>query len=912
MEFDQLIKHLSPCCRDLFEKAVGTASSRTHYAVEIEHWLSQSLEQADPELITVLAHFDVSAEHLGAELQQALEQLKTGNSGFPRIAPDIARLLFESWMLASSQFQSLEIRPVHMLLALTESDALRIRAIGISTEFRKLHGADIRQQCAAVLDGRLQAASARQPGNPTRTPALDQFTIDLTGEARAGRIDPVLGRETEIRQMVDILCRRRQNNPILTGEAGVGKTAVVEGLAQRIVEGDVPHALRDVALRTLDLGLLQAGAGVKGEFENRLKNVIKEVQDAPHPVILFIDEAHTLIGAGNQAGSGDAANLLKPALARGALRTIAATTWSEYKKYFESDAALTRRFQVVKVEEPTEEQAIVMLRGFAEALEAHHEIAILDEAVTAAVRLSNRYIAGRQLPDKCVSLLDTACARVHLSLHTTPPALEDCNRRLDNNATELRRLRMEQITGENHIQAIQALEAESKVLEEDSQSLQNRWQEARDLTDRILTLKDSIQNPQPEISLDANVESQVDSAMSDHEFEQLRDALMVTRRQLRRAQGETPLLYECVDAQVVAEVIADWTGIPVGRMQSDEINGVLNLKAAMQARVIGQPHALDLIGRTMRTARTGLGDPRRPLGVFMLVGPSGVGKTETALALAEQLYGSDESMTVINMSEFKEEHKVSLLMGSPPGYVGYGEGGVLTEAVRRKPYSVVLLDEIEKAHPGVQDIFYQVFDKGILRDGEGRDIDFRNTVIIMTSNTASDVIARLVEDPDTRPDPEALAEAIAPTLRETYKPSFLGRINIIPYYPLEEDSLAKIAELQLSAIRHRVKANYQANLTYGDDLVKHISSRCRQSDTGARQVSALLNNTLLPTLSEQILQQLMTGEPLTHITVDVTNDGDFQILLNCAGGDAVPEAAPGETINVDHAPESHRDTAGVE
>ena len=873
MEFDQLIKHMSPSCRDLFEKAVATASSRSHYAVDIEHWLLEAITLPEPELITVLQHFGVAPARVETGLQTALEHLRTGNGGFPKIGPDVARLLFEAWMLASSQFQSLEIRPVHLLLALTESSVLRLRALKISSEFEKLRGEELRAQCRALLDGPgMNAAPAGSAARaPTKTPALDQFTIDLTALARAGEMDPVLGRDLEIRQMIDILCRRRQNNPILTGEAGVGKTAVVEGLAQRIAAGDVPEGLRGVALRSLDLGLLQAGAGVKGEFENRLKNVIKEIQQSAQPVILFIDEAHTLIGAGNQAGAGDAANLLKPALARGELRTIAATTWAEYKKYFESDAALTRRFQLLKVDEPSEEQAVIMLRGLAPSLEKHHQVVLLDEAVVAAVKLSHRYIAGRQLPDKCVSLLDTACARVNLSLNTTPPALERCQRALDAIAAELARLEREQRIGHDHASAVVELEVKRLALEAERGALAERWRQAKELAVTISGLRRRLEALADAAPGEAGSRTDPDT--------ELRQELARAREQLAAVQGDAPLLYDCVDAQVVAQVVSDWTGIPVGRMQADEIRGVLALREALAERVIGQPHALELIAKTMLTARAKLGDPGRPLGVFMLVGPSGVGKTETALALAQQLYGSERSITVINMSEFKEEHKVSLLMGSPPGYVGYGEGGLLTEAVRRKPYSVVLLDEIEKAHPGVQDIFYQVFDKGMLRDGEGRDIDFKNTVIVMTSNTASEQIERLCVDPETRPTPAGLLAAIGPTLRETYKPAFLGRVNIIPYFPLDDDSLARIARMQLAAIQRRVEAQYRVPLGFSDRLVQHIIGQCRSTDTGARQINALLTNTLLPCLAERVLSALAQSEAFPGIHVDVTDDGVFSIEL---------------------------------
>jgi len=869
MEFDQLIKHMSDECRDLFEKSVAVASSRSHHAIDIEHWLWQVLETQDREIISVLKHFDINQDLLTADINSALESLKTGNEGFPKIASDIARLLFEAWMIASSEYSSLDIRPIHVLLALIENDTLRMKAIRLSRALEKIHGEDIRIECESLLKGKHAKSDSGSPETKlTKTPALDQFTIDLTQQAKEGKMDPVLGRDNEIRQMIDILCRRRQNNPILTGEAGVGKTAVVEGLAQRIAAANVPTSLQGVSLRSLDLGLLQAGAGVKGEFENRLKNVIKEVQKSSTPIILFIDEAHTLIGAGNQSGGGDAANLLKPALARGELRTIAATTWAEYKKYVETDAALTRRFQVVKIDEPNEDQAVVMLRSMVGMLEQHHDVVILDEAVVNAVKLSHRYIAGRQLPDKCVSLLDTACARVNLGLRIIPSKIENCEQSLSNIKTELDKIRNEQVTGHDHEGTIVDLEVKKVSIEAECSALKERWEQAKQLIGEISRLRSEIESGQQQEKQDQSDQSAK------------RSKLIALRKQLAALQGDQALIYECVDTSVIAEVVADWTGIPVGRMQVDEINDVLKLRDYMEERVIGQTHAIDLIAKHMQTARAKLTDPKRPLGIFLLVGPSGVGKTETALALAEQMYGSERNMTVINMSEFKEEHKVSLLMGSPPGYVGYGEGGILTEAVRRKPYSVVLLDEMEKAHPGVQDIFYQVFDKGILRDGEGRDIDFKNTVIIMTSNTASEQIEKLCLDKDTRPTPEGMVAAIGAQLRETYKPAFLGRLNVIPYYSLDEEVLEKITYIQLDNIKQRVLENYHIPLTYTEGLVKSITSQCQQSDTGARQINSILINTLLPSLSEKILSHLAAEKPLVSIKVGISKKNDFTIQIN--------------------------------
>jgi type VI secretion system protein VasG len=875
MEFDKLVKHMSSDSRNVLEKSVALASSRSHFSIEIEHWLFELLQSEDKDVNVILSHFGIEYDKLFTDISNKIELIKTGNDGFPKISQEITRLLFESWMIASSEYSSLEISACHILLAAVDNPHLRLKVLKISSEFEKLSAEDIREQCETLLKKTANtgapASDDSQSGQVTKTPALNQFAINMTEQARAGKIDKVLGRDNEIRQMIDILCRRKQNNPILTGEAGVGKTAVVEGLAERIASGDVPNILKGTELYSLDMGLLQAGAGVKGEFENRLKNVIKEVQNSSTPIVMFIDEAHTMIGAGNQAGAGDAANLLKPALARGELRTIAATTWAEYKKYFETDAALTRRFQVVKIEEPTEAQAITMLRSVAPTLEKHHEITILDEAISSAVTLSHRYIAGRQLPDKCVSLLDTACARVNLSLSTKPDAIEAYEREIENIEFEMSRLSSEVSAGIDHSEQLAELEINKASAEAAQSEVQEQWSKEQELIQRIVEYRKELET----LKNDENS----DDKKAQKEIEKTIKSLRKDREALAALQGSKPLMYECVDAQVVAEVVADWTGIPVGRMQTDEIDNIMALQSHMEARVVGQSHGLEKIAQTMQTARAKLSDPRRPLGVFMLVGPSGVGKTETALALAEQLYGSDQNITVINMSEFKEEHKVSLLMGSPPGYVGYGEGGVLTEAVRRKPYSVVLLDEVEKAHPGVQDIFYQVFDKGMLRDGEGRDIDFKNTVIIMTSNTASDQIEQLCADPDTKPLPDNLVEAIGPTLRETYKPAFLGRINIIPYYPLEQDILGQIANMQLETIKQRIQNNYQVELTYSKKLISHIVEQCQQSDAGARQISLLLNNTLLPQMAQSILSALSSEKEFDQVSVDIDKNNQFDIKL---------------------------------
>jgi len=692
----------------------------------------------------------------------------------------------------------------------------------------------------------------------------------------------VLGRDSEVRQIIDILSRRRQNNPIITGEAGVGKTAVVEGFALRIAAGDVPPEIKNVVIRSLDLGLLQAGAGIKGEFENRLRSVIDEVKGSAQPIILFIDEAHTLIGAGGQAGQSDAANLLKPALARGELRTIAATTWGEYKRYFEKDPALTRRFQVVKVEEPSESVAIEMLRGLVNTLELHHKVRVLDEGVNEAVRLSHRYIPDRQMPDKCVSVIDTACARVALSQKAIPAAVEDVKRRLQQLDVAMGILEREMLTGAKHQSRLSELEEEKERQSAELQALEEQWGRERELTEKAREIRAKVEGVAIDGAADKDdkgAKHQAGSKPDAADTEKLLKELSALDEQLRAVQGENPLMHVCVDAQAVAEVIAGWTGIPVGRMVGDEIRSVLDLADSLGQRVIGQSHALEAIARNIRTSRAKLTDPNKPIGVFLMVGTSGVGKTETALALADLLYGGEQNVTTFNMSEFKEEHKVSMLLGSPPGYVGYGEGGVLTEAVRRKPYSVILLDEMEKAHPGVQDIFYQAFDKGTMKDGEGRDIDFKNCIIIMTSNLGTDTITKLCSDPETIPDADGLLEAVHPDLLSYFKPAFLGRVTVVPYFPLQEDVMHKIIELKLGKIVRRVRENYQAELKYSPALVEHIASRCHGVDSGARIIDNVLEGSLLPQLAAECLTTMAEGRLVNQAIADVNESGGLSVTV---------------------------------
>ena len=874
--------------------------------MEVEHWLVKLLEVADSDLTRIFRHYEVDTSRLTRELTKVIDGFRTGNQRTPTLSLKIDQLVRAAWVMASIQYQAREVRSGTLLLALLDDADLGRQARDSSRELGKIKieqlqpnlmkliaGSSEDAGTSAPLAGGAGAAAGQRPSGVTETPALDQFTINLTERAKKGEIDPVIGREAEVRQMVDILIRRRQNNPILTGEAGVGKTAVVEGLALRIASGDVPTVLKNVVLHTLDLGLLQAGAGVKGEFENRLKQVIAEVKASPVPIILFIDEAHTMIGAGGQAGQSDAANLLKPALARGELRTIAATTWAEYKKYFEKDAALARRFQVVKVEEPDEDRAIRMMRGLTAILEAHHGVRILDEAVASAVKLSNRYIPARQLPDKSVSLLDTACARVAISQNAIPPAVEDCRRQIDHLRTEIGILDREAASGAQHAERLVETQKELALAQERLAALEARWQEEQKRVDEIRGLGKKIEERYLREKKDQAAAAGGEDKDKDQSFQPsaelatMRDDLKTKMDALRAIQGESPLLQVSVDSQTIAEVVAGWTGIPVGKMLADEIQTVLRLGPKLEERVIGQSHALEAIAQRIRTSRANLTDPRRPVGVFLLVGPSGVGKTETALALADTLYGGERNLITINMSEYQEPHTVSGLKGSPPGYVGYGEGGVLTEAVRRRPHSVVLLDEVEKAHPDVLELFFQVFDKGTLEDGEGREIDFKNTVILLTSNVGTETILKLCKDPDTTPAPETLAEAIRPDLLGAksergvpiFKQAFLGRLIVVAYFPISDVVMRQIIRLQLGRIGQRMRQNHNAQFSYSDDLIETIVSRCREVESGARNVDHILTRTLLPEVSQEILSRMTRGESLSKVHVSINPQGGFQYSI---------------------------------
>jgi len=900
-----LIAKLNATSRQAAERAASLCMARGNYEVDLEHLFLALLENRRSDFAVAARASGIDLAALQRDLEAEIGRFQTGNTRTPAFSPYLPKLFEHGWLIASLDSQITRIRSGHLLLALLTEPSLsalaqrgsrlfgQIQADRLKHDFDRLTaGSDEQVQAVDIADDGEDAVQG-EGGKPaaalTATPALDQFTVDLTQSARDGRIDPVIGRDAEIRQVIDILMRRRQNNPILTGEAGVGKTAVVEGLALRVAANDVPPPLQGVTLRTLDMGLLQAGASVKGEFENRLKNVIDEVKKSPKPIILFIDEAHTIIGAGGQAGQNDAANLLKPALARGELRTIAATTWSEYKKYFEKDAALARRFQVVKVEEPSEPLAAAMLRGMAGLMERHFGVRVLDEAITEAVRLSHRYISGRQLPDKAVSVLDTACAKVALGQSATPGAIEDDQKTLERLQGEINALEREQSAGAEHDARLKALNEQRTELEQRVAQNTERLAQERALVARIQALREARESDAArageEDALPVAANSDVVSIpkrkrAADKADEQ--DELAKLLAELRALQGESPMVPLQVDGHVVSEIVSAWTGIPLGRMVKDELRTVLNLKPLLAARVIGQDHALDAIAQRVRTATANLEDPNKPRGVFLFAGPSGVGKTETALALADILYGGERKLITINMSEYQEAHSVSGLKGSPPGYVGYGEGGVLTEAVRRNPYSVVLLDEVEKAHPDVLEMFFQVFDKGEMDDAEGRPIDFRNTIIIITSNVGSQAImqACLNKPAEELPDTDALAEQLRPTLYKAFKPAFLGRMKVVPYYPISDDVLAEIITLKLGRIRDRVAINHKATFQWDNALVESVLARCTEVDAGARAVDHILNGTLLPQIAESVLTRMAEGDSVEKIKVGVGKNGEFKYRIN--------------------------------
>jgi type VI secretion system protein VasG len=886
-----LIGKLNDTTRNALEAAAGFCLARTHYDIEVEHFLLKLLDTTDSDFPRILKQFGVDKSRLTGDLTRSLDKLKSGNARTPAFSPTLTDMLSEAWTIGSIDFGSAQVRTGFCILAIASSGDLSRLMREVTREFQKISAEALHKDFWNIVAGSpedqetAQAVPIGGEGLPEAggIPAagkqqnLNQFTIDLTANAKAGKIDTVLGRDHEIRQIIDILTRRRQNNPILTGEAGVGKTAVVEGFALRVAAGDVPPVLKNVSIRSLDLALLQAGAGVKGEFENRLKGLIEEVKSSPSPIILFIDEAHTMIGAGGPAGQGDAANLLKPALARGELRTIAATTWSEYKKFFEKDAALARRFQVVKVEEPTEEQCRVMLRGIVASLEKHHNVRILDEAVHAATKFSHRYLAGRQLPDKAVSVMDTACARLSLGQNATPPLIEDAMRMVDDLDVQQRVLERETAVGVDHSERLANIAKQRTEVAARLKTLEERRGKELSLVTRIRDIRTQLEAAvaPPAAATSTTTAAAGTAAQPAMDAPALRAELEKLNAELDALQGDSPLMRVCVDTQIVGEVISAWTGIPVGKMQQDEINTVLNLKDLMAVRVIGQNHALEAIAQRISTNRAGMDDPVKPVGVFMLVGPSGVGKTETALALADFLYGGERNLITINMSEYQEAHTVSSLKGSPPGYVGYGEGGVLTEAVRRRPYSVVLLDECEKAHPDVLELFYQVFDKGMMEDGEGREIDFKNTIIILTSNACTDLLMKLTADPETTPSADGLAKALKPELNKIFKPAFMGRLVTVPYFPLRDEAMKQIVTLKLAKIQRRIRENHKIELTYDPAVVAEVAKRCTEVESGARNVDNILTNSMLPDVSRYLLSRMAEHQKPSAIHVAVGENGAF-------------------------------------
>jgi len=930
-----LFGKLNPIGYKSIEAATIFCKMRGNAYVEAVHWLHQLLQQQDSDVLRIIRHFGLDASRLAADLVGALDRLPRGATAISDFSPHIETVLQQAYLYATLLYGEYQVRTGHLIVAFLKTDSIRNVFLGLSREFGKIKTEQLTDEFPKIVAGSPEDAmqssdgsglsagagpgessGAIPPAEMGKQEALKRFTTDLTEKARKGEIDPIVGRDEEIRQCVDILMRRRQNNPILTGEAGVGKTAVVEGFVHRILAGDVPPALKEVTVRALDLGLLQAGASMRGEFEQRLRGVIDEIQASPKPVILFIDEAHTLMGAGGGGGAGDAANLLKPALARGTLRTVAATTWDEYKRHIEKDPALTRRFQVVKVEEPDETKCILMMRAVMVPFEKHHKVQVLDEAIDAAVRLSHRYIAGRQLPDKAVSLIDTAAARVAVSQHAVPPEVDDCRRRIQALETELEILGRETATGLDHQARVAEINDKLAKEKEELAGLEKHWNEEKELVGKILDLRaklraagigpdDALKSragvppaqsdartgvspapggsspgtagpsaPQSETGGTPVPLSQGDGTLTPEQRDKLLAELKELQGKLRQFQGEAPLIFPSVDANAIASVVADWTGIPVGRMVKNEIEQVLGLADILERRVIGQRHALEMVARRIHTSRAKLDNPNRPIGVFMLVGPSGTGKTETALTLAEALYGGEQNLISINMSEFQEAHTVSTLKGSPPGYVGYGEGGVLTEAVRRRPYSVVLLDEVEKAHPDVHEIFFQVFDKGWMEDAEGRYIDFKNTIIILTSNAAQEVIINMCKDPELMPGAEGLEKAMRAPLTKVFPDALLNRLVVVPYYPISKEVLRRIIKLNLSRVEKRVKENHKVPFTYDDSVPELIGQRCTELERGARMVDALITNTMLPEIGREFLSRLAAGSEIRQVHV-TAKDGNF-------------------------------------
>ncbi|MCB5358751.1 type VI secretion system ATPase TssH [Vibrio lentus] len=861
-----LVGKLSPELKQALEASAGAAMNQGVGAIETEHWILQLISQKDAKLMALCESQKLSLDALVNELTKKISMLPKGNEGQPTLSHSLTELIKDAWMIASVNYGHGEIVSLHLIQALMQQNVLGVSTLQLETlssvSLESLQG--LIKKTPIARNSATPSANGTIDTTPAGNDALSKYTVNLTQQAIDGNIDPISGRNAEVRKAIDILCRKRQNNPIMVGEPGVGKTAVVEGLALRIAADEVPSALQGVQIHSLDLGLLQAGASVKGEFENRLKDVINEVKSSEIPIIVFIDEAHTLIGAGGAAGQNDAANLLKPALARGEFKTIAATTWAEYKKYFEKDPALTRRFQVVTIEEPNAEDAMQMLRGVAASLQAHHGAFIAESAIEAAVNLSIRYLPSRQLPDKAISLLDTASARIALTQGAKPEVLETLEQTIRYQENEKSALEKEDALFSNSAELIKEL---TLSIEENQKALAayyTRWEKEIELVDQVKSVQQEITEEQEQNAVDSNKQKQLDTL----------------RTELADLQGEEPLVYAMVDDNTIAQVIANWTGIPVGNMMSDEIAKLLTLEDELNTRVIGQDVAKNELAKAIRISRAGLTDNRKPIGVFLMCGPSGVGKTETAMALAEQLYGGSNDLTVINMTEFKEEHKISMLLGSPAGYVGFGEGGVLTEAIRRNPYSVLLLDEMEKAHPGVHDLFYQIFDKGHIKDSEGRTVDFKNTIIIMTSNAADQAICDVCAKTTDRIDNDELLEAIRPDLQQYFKPAFLGRTTIVPYYPLNDEELAKITEISLNRIKKKLAEQYQASFTWDADFIQFVVDRNTDPTTGGRAVEQIINRSLMPRLAEECIGRLSRSEPITQVTVSATNNSaDFDLSI---------------------------------
>ena len=868
VDIKSLLNRMNPYCTRSLEGAAGACVSRTHYEVTVEHYMSRLLEEAQSDIPLLLRQLGVDPDALKRAVDQGLEALRTGNSGKPVFSPLLIEWLEEAWLVVSIDFQEQQIRSGALLSALVNK--IYRLAEGRYIDMLKPVGRDaLYAQFGTVANASIEKAAREEvplrgdPEAPVGTTAIQRFCTDFTGKARAGEIDPVFGRDREISQMIDILARRRKNNPIVVGEAGVGKTAVVEGLAVRVVEDDVPDLLKGVSILGLDMGLLQAGAGVKGEFENRLKSVINEIKASPTPIVLFIDEAHTLIGAGGQAGGSDAANLLKPALARGELRTIAATTWSEYKKYFEKDAALARRFQLVKLDEPDVETAVLILRGLKDRYEGAHGVAVRDDAIVAAAELSSRYISGRQLPDKAVDLLDTSAARVKILLTAKPDAVEDRERSMQALEREKKALERDHLHGVTIDEARpREIDEELNRLREETETLRERWGREKEVAHRLVELRKELY-------------ALVGEGREEEKQKDLKAELARVMQELEAIQSGSPLVRVEVDPDVVAKVVSDWTGIPLGRVLRDQVRNVVNLEENLRLRIKGQVEAIGMIGEIIKASKAGLSDPRQPMGIFLLVGPSGVGKTETGLAVADLLFGGDRFLTTVNMSEFQEGHTVSRLIGSPPGYVGFGEGGVLTEAVRQRPYSVILIDEVEKAHMDVVNLFYQVFDKGTLADGEGRIINFKNTILFLTSNLASDVITRLCAE-EKRPSAEALVEAIRPILSKHFKPALLARMTIVPFCTLDPSFMQEIVTLKLDRLVARMAENNRMKLNYSPEVVEQIAARCTEVETGARNIDHIMRGTILPQLSREILARLSDESMPTEVTLGM-QDGAFHI-----------------------------------